>query len=71
MMISTLGSLIQIALFIVTIKYIHIFGISLLFIAPIIKGLLAGDTIIIAAVQAYISDCTTRAERYVHFTFTI
>lgn len=66
MLISTLGSLIQIAMFIITIKYIHIFGISLLFIAPIIKGLLAGDTIIVAAVQAYISDCTTRAERYVY-----
>lgn len=67
MLISTLGSLIQIAMFIITIKYIHIFGISLLFIAPIIKGLLAGDTVIIAAVQAYISDCTTRAERTIAF----
>ncbi|KAL0135277.1 major facilitator superfamily domain-containing protein [Mucor lusitanicus] len=67
MMISTLGSLIQIALFIITIKYIHIFGISLLFIAPIIKGLMAGDTVAIAAVQAYISDCTTRAERTIAF----
>ncbi|CAO3641846.1 unnamed protein product [Mucor fragilis] len=67
MMTSTLGSLIQIAMFIITIKYIHIFGISLLFIAPIIKGLLAGDTVAIAAIQAYISDCTTRAERTIAF----
>lgn len=65
MMICTLGSLIQIAMFIITIKYIHVFGISLLFVAPIIKGLLAGDTVAIAAIQAYISDCTTRAERYI------
>ncbi|KAL9559729.1 hypothetical protein PS6_000599 [Mucor atramentarius] len=67
MMICTLGSLIQIAMFIITIKYIHVFGISLLFIAPIIKGLLAGDTVAIAAIQAYISDCTTRAERTIAF----
>ncbi|GAN06017.1 tetracycline-efflux transporter [Mucor ambiguus] len=67
MMISTLGSLIQIAMFVITIKYIHIFGISLLFIAPIIKGFMAGDTVAIAAVQAYISDCTTRAERTIAF----
>ncbi|CEP13009.1 hypothetical protein [Parasitella parasitica] len=67
MMLSTLGSLIQIAMFVATIKYMSTFGITLLFIAPIIKGLLAGDTIIIAAIQAYISDCTTRAERTIAF----
>lgn len=67
LMISTLGGLIQITMFIITIKYIHIFGISLLFIAPIIKGLMAGDTVALAAIQAYISDCTTRAERTIAF----
>ncbi|KAI8637540.1 major facilitator superfamily domain-containing protein [Parasitella parasitica] len=67
MLLSTLGSLIQIAIFVITIKYIDVFGITLLFVAPIVKGLLAGDTIIIAAIQAYISDCTTRAERTIAF----
>jgi hypothetical protein len=50
--------------YIATIKYQNIFGVSLLFAAPIIRGLLAGDSVIVAATQAYLSDCTTTAERY-------
>lgn len=53
--------------YIATIKYQNIFGVALLFIAPVMRGLMAGDTILFAAVQAYISDCTTTAERTVAF----
>jgi hypothetical protein len=51
------------ACYIITINYQHIFGISLLFVAPLFRGLLAGENILIAATQAYISDCTTPARR--------
>ncbi|KAK4521696.1 Nuclear actin-protein involved in chromatin remodeling [Mucor velutinosus] len=67
MISATLGSLVEIALFVITLKYPQIFGITLLFIAPILRSLLAGDTILVAAIQAYISDCTSAAERTVAF----
>ncbi|KAG2194642.1 hypothetical protein INT47_002326 [Mucor saturninus] len=53
--------------YIITMKYQHIFGVSLLFIAPVLRGILAGDTVVSAAVQSYISDCTTSTERTVAF----
>lgn len=53
--------------YIATIKYQNFFGISLLFIAPVVRGLMAGDSIFFASVQAYITDCTTTAERTVTF----
>lgn len=46
-----------------TIKFLNIFGISLLFITPVIRGLMAGDNVLIATAQAYISDCTTANTR--------
>ncbi|GAN11631.1 tetracycline-efflux transporter [Mucor ambiguus] len=67
MISATLGSLVEIVLFVITLKYPQIFGVTLLFIAPILRSLLAGDTILVAAIQAYISDCTSAAERTVAF----
>lgn len=63
MISATLGSLVEIALFVITLRYPQIFGVTLLFIAPILRSLLAGDTVLVAAIQAYISDCTSPAER--------
>lgn len=65
MISATLGSLVELVLFVITLKCPQIFGVTLLFIAPILRSLLAGDTILVAAIQAYISDCTSAAERYV------
>ncbi|KAL9537778.1 hypothetical protein MBANPS3_011477 [Mucor bainieri] len=67
MISATLGSLVEIVLFVITLKYPQIFGVTLLFIAPILRSLLAGDTILVAGIQAYISDCTSAAERTVAF----
>jgi MFS family permease len=61
--ISSIGTILTMACYIITINYQHIFGVSLLFVAPLIRGLLAGENILIAATQAYISDCTTPARR--------
>lgn len=63
MISATIGSLVEIAMFVITMKFPQIFGITLLFMAPILRSLLAGDTILVAAIQAYISDCTSAAER--------
>ncbi|EPB90823.1 hypothetical protein HMPREF1544_02403 [Mucor circinelloides 1006PhL] len=67
MISATIGSLVEIAMFVITMKFPQIFGITLLFMAPILRSLLAGDTILVAAIQAYISDCTSAAERTVAF----
>ncbi|KAI7907133.1 major facilitator superfamily domain-containing protein [Cokeromyces recurvatus] len=61
--ISGFGNAILILSYIVTIKYTNIFGVSLLFIAPVMRGILAGDAVLFATAHAYISDCTTPLER--------
>lgn len=61
--ISCLGNILLILSYILTIKFPGIFGISLLFIVPVIRGLMAGDNVLIATAQAYISDCTTASGR--------
>ncbi|KAG2233200.1 hypothetical protein INT48_007620, partial [Thamnidium elegans] len=61
------GNCLLMIAYIATIKYQNFFGISLLFIAPVVRGLMAGDSILFASVQAYITDCTTTAERTVTF----
>ncbi|GAA5795438.1 hypothetical protein HPULCUR_000796 [Helicostylum pulchrum] len=61
------GNCLLMVAYIATIKYQNFFGISLLFIAPVVRGLMAGDSVFFASVQAYITDCTTTAERTVTF----
>ncbi|KAI8971530.1 major facilitator superfamily domain-containing protein [Mycotypha africana] len=65
--ISTFGNIVLVSSYILTIKFPEVFGISLLFIAPLLRGLLAGDAVMIAAAQAYISDCTTPGTRTIAF----
>lgn len=65
--ISAAGNILLMLSYLATIKYQSIFGVSLLFIAPIVRGFLAGDSVLIAAIQAYISDCTSTAERTIVF----
>lgn len=51
-----------------TFYYQPIFGTSLLYVIPFIRGLLAGDTVLIAAAQAYITDCTIPSTRTLAFS---
>jgi hypothetical protein len=52
----------------VTFYYQHIFGTSLLYIIPFVRGIFAGDTVLIAAAQAYITDCTVPSTRTLAFS---
>jgi MFS family permease len=63
LLIAGLGNIFTMICYLLTIKYYQFFGITLLFLAPAVKGILAGDTVLVAAAQAYISDCTTPTER--------
>ncbi|KAI9334797.1 major facilitator superfamily domain-containing protein [Pilaira anomala] len=65
--ISTLGTLIYVTCDLLTAKYHETIGISLLFIGPLIRGLMAGESVLMAAVQAYIADCTSPSTRTVVF----
>lgn len=63
--ISTLGSLIYVSCDLLTAKYYDTIGISLLFLGPLIRGMMAGESVLMAAVQAYIADCTSADSRTV------
>ncbi|KAI8377465.1 major facilitator superfamily domain-containing protein [Radiomyces spectabilis] len=65
--ISALGNITPLICYIATAKYQEYFGVTLLYLAPLLKGLLAGENIQMAAIQAYISDCTTRRQRTTAF----
>lgn len=62
--ISTLGTLIYVTCDLLTAKYHETIGITLLFIGPLIRGLMAGEAVLMAAVQAYIADSTDPTSRY-------
>ncbi|KAI8378148.1 major facilitator superfamily domain-containing protein [Choanephora cucurbitarum] len=66
-LISGLGNIILMIAYLVTISYAHIFGISLLYIAPMIRGLVGGDNVLVVTAQAYISDCTSPTKRTIAF----
>lgn len=61
--ISTLGSLMNVTCNLLTAKYHETIGISLLFLGPLVRGIMAGESVLMAAVQAYISDCTPTSSR--------
>jgi MFS family permease len=65
LLVAGLGNIFMMICYLLTIRYHQFFGISLLFLAPAVKGILAGDSVMLAAAQAYISDCTTPTERYI------
>ncbi|KAI8646242.1 major facilitator superfamily domain-containing protein [Parasitella parasitica] len=65
--ISTIGSLIYVSCDILTAKYYDSIGIVLLFLGPLIRGMMAGESVLMAAVQAYIADCTSSDSRTVIF----
>lgn len=61
--ISTLGNLIYVSCDLLTAKYHDTIGITLLFLGPLIRGMMAGESVLMAAVQAYIADCTSADSR--------
>ncbi|CEP17865.1 hypothetical protein [Parasitella parasitica] len=63
--ISTIGSLIYVSCDLLTAKYYNSIGIALLFLGPLIRGIMAGESVLMAAVQAYIADCTSADSRTV------
>ncbi|KAL9547981.1 hypothetical protein MBANPS3_005897 [Mucor bainieri] len=65
--ISTIGSLLYVSCDLLTAKYYDTIGISLLFVGPLFRGILAGEGVLMAAVQAYIADCTSADSRTVIF----
>ncbi|KAI9254481.1 major facilitator superfamily domain-containing protein [Phascolomyces articulosus] len=69
MVTSSLGLFLLLACNAATAHLYQYVGISLLFIGPFLRGLLAGDSGLMVAVQAYISDCTTVAKRTTAFGY--
>ncbi|KAL7329121.1 hypothetical protein PS15p_207275 [Mucor circinelloides] len=65
--ISTIGSLLYVFCDLLTAKYYDTIGIALLFVGPLIRGIMAGESVLMAAVQAYIADCTSADARTVIF----
>ncbi|KAI8990006.1 major facilitator superfamily domain-containing protein [Pilobolus umbonatus] len=65
--ISTIGSLLYVFCDIITARYSHHVGIYLLFLGPFLKGIMAGDSVLMANVQAYIADTTSSADRTMIF----
>ncbi|KAI8380141.1 major facilitator superfamily domain-containing protein [Blakeslea trispora] len=65
--ISTLGALIYVACDLVTAAYYKSIGIGLMFVGPLVRGILVGESVLMAAVQAYIVDCTSKSSRTIVF----
>ncbi|KAF7724626.1 hypothetical protein EC973_000870 [Apophysomyces ossiformis] len=65
--IAAVGQTLQLLCYVITAKYQDIVGVTFLFLAPIIRGVFVGETVLSAAVQAYIADCTTMEDRTVAF----
>lgn len=38
-------------------------GVVPIFLAPLLRGLLAGENVLMATLQAYVSDCTSPRDR--------
>ncbi|KAG2218126.1 hypothetical protein INT45_000424 [Circinella minor] len=69
MFLSTLGLFLLLICNVATYHLYDYFGISLIFLGPLLRGGLAGDSGLMVAVQAYISDCTTTVRRTTAFGY--
>ncbi|KAI8375768.1 major facilitator superfamily domain-containing protein [Choanephora cucurbitarum] len=65
--ISTIGSFLYVACDLITATYYKSIGVALMFIGPLVRGILVGDSVLMAAVQAYIADCTSKSSRTIIF----
>ncbi|KAI8060118.1 major facilitator superfamily domain-containing protein [Gongronella butleri] len=62
-----LGGVLQMLCFIGISVYQGELAASLFILAPLVRGFLVGDSVVLAAIQAYISDCTTHEKRTIAF----
>ncbi|KAG2180173.1 hypothetical protein INT43_003962, partial [Umbelopsis isabellina] len=67
--VAPVGMMLSTVLMIVVALYQEYVGIWLIFLAPIIKGIFAGEHIVFSAFQAYISDATTPQNRTLYMSF--
>lgn len=63
MLISILGGIIPFAGLVLTLRYFGTFDVFLLYAANAIRGFLAGDSVLVATANAYLTDCTTQSNR--------
>ncbi|ORZ12761.1 major facilitator superfamily domain-containing protein [Absidia repens] len=63
--IFSIGGIVVMFCYIAVANFQGVVGVTLLIVAPLARGLLAGDVIAVAAIQSYISDCTTPEARTV------
>ncbi|CAO3590498.1 unnamed protein product [Absidia cylindrospora] len=63
--IFSIGGIVVMLCYIAVANFQDVVGVTLLIVAPLARGLLAGDVIAVAAIQSYISDCTTPEARTV------
>ncbi|KAI8138557.1 major facilitator superfamily domain-containing protein [Fennellomyces sp. T-0311] len=61
--LSILGLFCMVGCIVSTALFQHYIGIGLIFLGPLLRGLLAGDSSFMAAIQGYISDCTSTTRR--------
>lgn len=61
--ISTVGSLIYVFCDLITAHYYDKIGIALMFLGPLLRGIMAGESVLMASVQAYIADTTEPSSR--------
>ncbi|KAI8089543.1 major facilitator superfamily domain-containing protein [Halteromyces radiatus] len=65
--IFSIGGILTMLCYIAAAKSNNLIGVTLLILAPLVRGFLSSEHIVIAAIQAYISDCTTHEARTVAF----
>jgi MFS family permease len=61
--IFAIGGMLTMLCYIAVTKVQGVLGVILIVSAPLVRGFLAGDVIALAAVQSYITDCTTSQDR--------
>lgn len=55
---SLFGTVIMVASFVAATIWQDKFGLWPLFVGPVVRGFMGGENVLMAAVQAYISDCS-------------
>ncbi|KAI9271443.1 major facilitator superfamily domain-containing protein [Sporodiniella umbellata] len=66
---SLIGSIFPYVALILTLRYFSVFDVYLIFISNIIRGLMAGESVLVATANAYLTDCTTPANRTLAFSY--
>ncbi|CAO3702380.1 unnamed protein product [Rhizopus stolonifer] len=69
LVISIFGAILPYAALVLTLQYFSLFNIYLLFAFNIFRGFLAGDSVLVATANAYLTDCTTPSSRTLAFSY--